>query len=232
MIPYLKALINLVISANETNRINVPTVPIGNVAIGRSNRESNGDAMQIGMLQQLTLPTGGTQAFDYEANQFKLSDQLVQEIRLVPDLSTCPVNEVLSCCGINTVIGESFQLSNATELAETKIAVKLSSANLPDPTLSNCGNNFYIAFSFAELIRTSDGANIGSISGNIAVVEGEYKTETLQIPLSDFAINQAINLNEAHHFELSSIDGEAQLDLFKEVTTNQADVIEVGGLRI
>jgi hypothetical protein len=199
----------------------VPNLII-DVSNGGSNRETNEELLKWGTLRQITYPTGGNTAFEFEANTYwDLSGQ--KELVKVDSLKRYWPS------------GQCF--TDATPVSSAVVSKTFSADDLE--------NMFYEG----RLLKSN--ANAGSICSNsyyanISVYVGNSTTPIYwaggsSAPVgnsSDGGLNKLIYLfpflqaNVQYRFEILATNAAVRFDFIKEVTVNAQFNRKVGGLRV
>ena len=88
-------------TTNKTQRINIPSTTNNGFTIGSSNRESDEASMKLGVLTDITFPTGGKTSFTFEANTAP------KQVRTAPNqefsIKSCGSAISSNCCGQTSI---------------------------------------------------------------------------------------------------------------------------------
>ncbi|MCB9082411.1 MAG: RHS repeat protein [Lewinellaceae bacterium] len=211
-------------TGNDALSVNVPSTNVPfewtTFTYGSANRETNESEMKRGVLKQITYPTGGHSAFQYEANTYSVYAVTgTTTTNLIQNLSNCSGgNTPPSCCNMNS---PTQQATLSGPLGEYFFDLSLDAT-----TGSGCSGGFF-PYVEVEVRKASDNSYVGSYSINTP--DGTYGAVTNK-PLS--LISNSLQSGVAYKYTLIVWDGRANFSLYRKVDTYGWVNKPVGGLRV
>ncbi len=232
--------------ANASFDLNIPSLTVGGYSCGSlcgADRSTDATVMDVGILTEVTYPTGGTMTLEYEANRFK------------PDMG-CPVPPILStttqftgmqeqtcsnpfgagdCCGVNTE-NLIVNFSNINDIIFGHAEI-LAMKDLGDNTGGcNMPINAEAKLEILDQSNTVISTTLLSLNDDIATAQSDPNfpnvvvMDEVDLPFNMFDMQP----NQNYTFRISSENAFGRVRIMETVAIPDApnDEFFVGGLRI
>ncbi|MEL6190775.1 MAG: RHS repeat domain-containing protein [Bacteroidota bacterium] len=220
---------------------------------GESDRETNPDWVDIGILEKMVYPTGGVKEFVYEPNTYFSREVEVKREELA-ELNTCgPKGDECcgfnsTCCSPNTSYTHTFR--NKEEIDSARVSLNL---HIPDYLLellkeNNTGQDEICHDSFEDsdaccanspfftirlqLLDTETNVLVGEVSYNLDARYSSTNHLAKTHLLRDLELWQSLVPNTPYRLELAVNQGVGTASIFIQNSTVEEGTHVAGGVRI
>ncbi|MEM7513087.1 MAG: hypothetical protein AAF388_19315, partial [Bacteroidota bacterium] len=220
---------------------------------GESDRKTNPDWVDIGMLEKMVYPMGGVKEFVYEPNTY-FSREVEAEKEALADLNTCgPTGDECcgfnsTCCSPNTSYIHTFR--NKEEIDSARVSLSLI---IPDYLLelleeNNTGQDEICHDSFEDsdaccanspfftikltLLNTETNTLVGEISYNMDATYSSTNQLAKTHLLRDLELRQSLIPNTPYRLELEVNQGVGTASIFIQNSSVEEGTHVAGGVRI